>query len=91
MERHQAETAMFVAVRSFERDPTGFRVEDSARQLPSPVREAIESGDVPFLIELGAHPCLVIVFAYAINVQRPTFIDRLPPVELSEEKPRWRS
>lgn len=82
---------MFDVVRAFERDPIGFRVEDSTSQLPPPVREAVATCDIPFLAELGAHPCLMIVFAYAMNVQRPSFIDRLPPVELSEEKPRWRS
>ncbi len=82
---------MFAAVRASERDPASFRVQDHTATLPPEVRGAMESCDVPRLAELGVHPCLLIVFALAMNVQRPAFIARLPPVVLSAEKPRWRS
>lgn len=58
--------------------------------LPEPGRAAIAGADVAALAALGVHPCLLIGFAYAVGVQRPAFIDRLPPFELSSETPRWR-
>jgi hypothetical protein len=89
MTRYQAETAMFEVVRASERDPA-FRVEELTKGLSVVVRQAVEKCDVPKLAELGVNPCLLIVFALAMNVHRLAFIAHLPPVNLSKEKPRWR-
>ena len=83
------EAAVFQAVRVYDR--TGqCPVQDLSRNLPPPLRDAMDQCDVPRLVEAGVHPCLLIMFAYAMGVQRPAFIDRLPPVMLSKETPRWR-
>lgn len=90
MSRHQAETVIFEILRASERNPN-FHVSEYTTELSGTLRDAIERCDVPYLARLGVHPCLLIVFALAMNVQRPAFINQLPPVTLSKEKPRWRS
>ena len=90
MSRHQAETAMFEIMRDSERN-ANFRVSDHTSALAGPLRDALERCDVPYLANLGVHPCLLIVFANTMKVQRPAFINQLPPVKLSKVKPRWRA
>ncbi|MDB5695024.1 MAG: hypothetical protein JWN21_567 [Sphingomonas bacterium] len=80
---------LFDIIRARDEDE-GADVAALAADLPEPHRDAVTGGDIAALGAIGVHPCLLIGFAYAVGVQRPAFMDRLPEVQLSPEVPRWR-